>query len=79
MLGSCVYSDEICPSRGIQDPLVQSGKSVQGSSFRCLLEHKFSGSPIHPNEHCPSVVNPGFCGLLGWNSHKPWEIQGSLV
>ena len=79
MLGSRVYSDESCPSRGIRDPLVRSGKSVQGLGFRRLHEPKFLGSPIRPDGHRPSVVNLGFCGPLGQNLHKPREIRGSLV
>ena len=65
MLGSHVYSDEICPSRGIQDPLVWSGKSQQGSGFCHLPGHKFLGSPICPDGRHPSVVNPRIYGPLG--------------
>ena len=79
MLGSRVYSDGICPSGGIRDPLVRPGKSARGSGFRRPPGPKFSGSPIRPDGHRPSVVNPGFCGPLGQNSRKPREIGGSLV
>ena len=79
MLGSRVYSEGICPSGGIRDPLVRSGKSARGSGFRRPPGPKFSGSPIRPGGHRPSVVNPGFCGPLGQNSRKPREIRGSPV
>ena len=79
MLGSRVYSDKICPSGGIWDRLVRQGKSARGLGFHRPPGPKFSGSPIHPDRHRPSVVNPGLCGPLGQNSCKPWEIRGSLV
>lgn len=79
MLDSCVYSDGICRGGGIRDPLVRPSKSVRGSGFRRPPGPMFSGSPIRPNGHRPSVVNLGFCGPLGQNSRKPREIRGSLV
>ena len=70
---------EFVQAGGIRDPLVRSGKSARGLGFRRLPRPKFSGCPIRLDGHHPSVVIPRFCGPLGQNSRKPWEIRGSLV